>query len=39
MIGVDVLAEQRDLAHARVGKARDLVENAASGREASAPRV
>ena len=27
MIGVDVLAEQGDLAHARIGKARDLVEN------------
>ena len=27
MIGVDVLTEQGDLAHARIGKARDLVEN------------
>ena len=31
MIGVDVLAEQGDLAHARVGKTRDLVENGGEG--------
>ena len=31
MIGVDVLAEQGDLAHARASKARDLVENRSRG--------
>ena len=39
VIGVDVLTEQRDLAHVGASKACDLLKNGGGGREASAPRV
>jgi hypothetical protein len=39
VIGVDVLADQRDLAHAGVREPLDLGDDLATGRDTSAPRV